>query len=289
MASSHSITIRYTETAVTSTVADLTGTKWVLNRNLGTTTPAGTEYSYGIGHSFNEYYSLNFASNSNNYAQFWFRGLGEGGETQLRYSSTIVNGALSADGGAQYWEDEAYRIIEITDGVDATNSTLIAWLYQNAELQEEPQANTYEITHSLTNISHGNISIQITPDTGYTYPSGITVTNGTLVSYDSTTGVAIINGDDNTVVRAECAKTALINFSIVFHSKTYSYQAEMDMTWTDFANSSYNTNNDITVNGSTVSYKDLQAQVYIDSSLRHYVDPADTITTDFTYYAGQGN
>lgn len=472
-------------------VTNLTGTKWILNSNLGTTTPAGTEYDYGIAHSFNEPYSLNFASNSNNYTQFCFHGLGEGSDTALLYDSTYINSYLSS-GGAGYWADEAYRTIEITGGTDATNAIfiswlvtnaiqieepevtdltgtnwifnqyiesalpsakqinftsnntnyssincvldhgyaltyniiyiyqagawtttppqnvisissgtdatdadliswlqanatqvpvtdltntkwvikdnytatagygtyeltiieittaegttihedggingydalyigykwdrergpvfnadsylfmsqidsttkiftigggtdatnpdLIAWLSQNAELQVEPQANSYELTHSLTNLSHGDITIQITPDTGYTYPSNITVTNGTLVSYDSATGVAIISGDDTTIVNAECAEEALINFSITLSGVTSSYQAEANMTWEDFANSSYNTNNDIIVNGN-VHYKNRQQDIYRDSAHHHYVTSTDSIIADFTYYAAIG-
>lgn len=66
--------------------------------------------------------------------------------------------------------------------------------------------NTYSLTHNLTNLTKGNITIQITPDTGYYLPSSITVTNGTLVSYNSTTGIAVISGD-NAVVTVECSDT----------------------------------------------------------------------------------
>lgn len=34
--------------------------------------------------------------------------------------------------------------------------------------------------------------------------AGITVTNGTLVSYDNTTGVIVVSGDDTTSVSCEC-------------------------------------------------------------------------------------
>lgn len=63
----------------------------------------------------------------------------------------------------------------------------------------------YSLTQTLTNLTSGNVSLTITADEGYNLPSTITVTNGTLVSWDSTTGVAVISGyNANTTVSVEC-------------------------------------------------------------------------------------
>ena len=106
------------------------------------------------------------------------------------------------------WNNNAYKTITITGGTDATNSDLIAWLQANAT--QQTSGNQYEITETLTNLTSSNKTIQITPDTGYYLPSSITVTNGTLVSYNSTTGVAVISGD-NAVVTVECSDTQTVS------------------------------------------------------------------------------
>lgn len=183
-------------------VTDLTGTKWLLNSNLV------------AGDMTTNEFMLDFNSNLLSYTIFEIeRGveepLDEGVITSLSYNTiplegNIVYGFDSEIPETYSWYNEAYRTIEITGGTDATNASLIAWLQANAVQQVTPTANTYALTHSLTNLTHGNITIQLTPDAGYTYPSTLTVTNGTLVSYDDTTGVAVISGDDTTVVSGEC-------------------------------------------------------------------------------------
>lgn len=86
--------------------------------------------------------------------------------------------------------------------------------------------NTYTITHNLSNVTQGNVTIIITPDTGYDLPSSISVTNGTLISYNSTTGEAVISGyGSNTVIEAVCtavqvAQSHSVNLNLAFE---YSY------------------------------------------------------------------
>jgi len=66
----------------------------------------------------------------------------------------------------------------------------------------------YTITHNLTNLSKGDMTFVIEADSGYNVPSssaGITVTNGTLVSYDSSTGTLVVHGDDTTTVSITCS------------------------------------------------------------------------------------
>lgn len=69
---------------------------------------------------------------------------------------------------------------------------------------------TYTINYNLTHASNsGNVTIQITPNTGCDLPSTVTVTNGTLVSYDSTTGVVVLSSvTANTTLTCECVAPA---------------------------------------------------------------------------------
>lgn len=65
----------------------------------------------------------------------------------------------------------------------------------------------YTINYNLTRVeTTGNTTIQILPSGGYALPSSITVTNGTLVSYDATTGIAVLsNVTANTTIDVVCA------------------------------------------------------------------------------------
>lgn len=271
-----SITINYHETA-TNSITDLTGTKWLI-------LDAFEDLEF-----FNATYALTFTSGNTSFSSFKGEIIAGPPEDRFNlYYNQILVYYSEGVGNPESWEDQSYRTISITGGTDATNTDLISWLQANATQIIEPPANTYELTHSLTHLSHGNITIQITPDTGYTYPSNIAVTNGTLVSYDSGTGVAVISGDDTTIISATCAENTLINFSINLNSTLYSLQAEANMTWAEFANSSYNENNSVVISGSSICYLGIRNQVYSDINLTNLVDATDTITADTTYYAGQG-
>lgn len=118
-----------------------------------------------------------------------------------------------------YWTNDP--TITITGGSDVTNSDLITWLEENGTLIIPVSSNDYAITHILKNLTHGNITLQITPDSGYTYPSNITITNGTLVSYDSSTGIAVINGDDTTSINCECVEITGYSGNII--ASTYAF------------------------------------------------------------------
>ena len=69
----------------------------------------------------------------------------------------------------------------------------------------------YTLTHSLTNLTHGNVTFVVVPDTGYALPSAVSVSNGTLVSYDSTTGVIVVSGDDTTSISVTCEESVVID------------------------------------------------------------------------------
>jgi len=128
-----SITINYHE-ITTSSISDLTGTKWLINNNPHVDAETGEFY-------------FNFNSNS-----IAFTGIYIGYNGQLDPTDNSLLYAYSSpmhvfDGS---WENQAYRTIEITGGTDVTNSTLINWLQSNATQITEP-ANTF---------SFGNLPIE---------------------------------------------------------------------------------------------------------------------------------
>ena len=223
------LTINYTETQ-SSTITDLTGTTWVFDDELSLPIIIGDYATFNI----------NFTSNSTNYTQ-----LVDNSDSSpldkslwLQYNNTLAYEFAEEESVVTIpptWYNENYKTIQITSGTDVTNSTLINWLQANAT--QQTSGNQYEITETLTNLTSGNKTIQITPDTGYYLPSSITVTNGTLVSYNSTTGVAVISGD-NAVVTVECSDTpSTISFTIAGTT----YYAGTNMTWADWVESEYNT------------------------------------------------
>ena len=264
------MTINYTETS-SSAITDLTGTKWLLNSSfsaISSPTYYINKYNtyYGEGYS-TPFYKVNFTCNNVNYY-----GLGtntyEGTGTSFPKSSLLHNqfefitsstssAFFSLANKTQYQSYSSQASfngwpattpsssvissnpIIITGGEDVTNANLITWLQSNAT--QVTTANVYEISQTLSGLSHGNMTIQITPSSGYTYPSSLTVTNGTLVSYNSSTGVAVISGDDTTTVSGECSSAptpALISFTIGGGDV---YEAEEGMTWTQWCESNYNT------------------------------------------------
>lgn len=193
-------------------ITDLTGYVWEANNSLS--------IDFGVST-----YNINFTSNNVNYTSITLNGMQDG---VINYNSTNVYNSS--------WTNNAYKTITITGGTDATNSTLISWLEANGTLTAPIQANTYNLTHTLTNLTKGNITLQITPDTNYTYPTSLTISNGTIVSYDNTTGVAVISGDDTTVVSGECVEQAS-GYSVTIEgtyggNQNYVYvQINNDPTW----------------------------------------------------------
>jgi len=103
-------------------VSDLTGTKWVLNNPL-------TIIS-------NVSYSINFTSNGNLYTQMQLVNIPGDSELPSRVVLYFEGAIVAVGTGANYpnatFSTTAYRLITITGGTDATNSTLISWLENNA-------------------------------------------------------------------------------------------------------------------------------------------------------------
>lgn len=141
--------------------------------------------------------------------------------------------------------------IEFTGGTDATNPDLIAWLEANGTLTAPIQANTYNLTHTLTNLTKGNITLQITPDNGYTYPTTLTISNGTLVSYDNTTGIAVISGDDTAIVSGECvAQASGYEVQITFQNGISTYNWVSTKIYSDYVGESGDEGDKIYLNSS---------------------------------------
>jgi len=158
-------------------ITDLTGTTWVWNNHID---------QYG---STPTTWHVNFLSNS-----LTFSSLTDNmdDDSTMQYGSTSV---YNTD--TDVWTNQAYKTIEFTGGSHITASDLISWLEANAT--QVPSGNAYTFTNTLTNITHGNVSFIVEPDSGYQLPSSsssITVTNGTLVSYDNTTGEIVVSGDN---------------------------------------------------------------------------------------------
>lgn len=174
-------------------VTDLTGYTWVGNNSLNITSSYGVFYIDCSCNDITEGGSYQGLAIGYKYSAYM------GGGDFISGSNAFLLGQFDSGSIAGY-------TITFTGGTDATNSTLISWLESNGTLTAPIVANTYTLTHSLTNLTKGNITIQITPDTNYTYPTTLSVTNGTLVSYDNSTGIAVISGDDTTSVSGECEK-----------------------------------------------------------------------------------
>ena len=194
-------------------ITDLTGCVWVANNNIS----ASNSYTT---------YSINFSNNNISgsnvkipLANYSYGKVFSSGVNSNTFNDLCLN---SSNQWIIYNNDDEYVVetigtleITITGGTDVTNATLIAWLEENGTLTAPIQANTYTLTHNLTNVSKGNTKFTITPDAGYELPSSVSVSNGTLVSYDSTTGEVVVSGD-NAVISAECVASAPSGYQVTF-------------------------------------------------------------------------
>lgn len=68
---------------------------------------------------------------------------------------------------------------------------------------------SYSITHNLTGLTHGNVTIEISPNEGCTVPESMSqsnIQNGTFISYNvvNDKGALTYSGDDTTSVSCEC-------------------------------------------------------------------------------------
>lgn len=121
-------------------LTDLTGTKWRFNSGL-----IGYDDLGGA-----DRFSINFSSNNENFKLLYIyygvpiyddygKFLGHS-DSSISYdvdevdSNEVYSYEYNGDGTFSFsWINEAYRLIEITGGTDATNTTLIQWIQSNAE------------------------------------------------------------------------------------------------------------------------------------------------------------
>lgn len=140
-------------------VADLTGTTWLINSSPTPVDPTLTT-------------SINFTSNNDPYTGLTlYDEMDAGGSIAYRNPDTLDFPVIVYDGYA--WSSEAYRTISISGGTDATNSTLISWFEANATQVIQ--------SHDVT-ISYNNSTI------AYLDASGTEVleTDGTICADDIT-------------------------------------------------------------------------------------------------------
>ncbi len=155
-----------------------------------------------------DWYDISFQSNGNSYIKYEWEA-DEWGEDLydiywVKYYTSENSFIYAYQNGD--WTNEAYATITITGGTHATSSSpyfadLLDFL--EASATQQTGGNSYTLTQSLTNLSPGDVTFLITPDAGCSLPSSVTVTNGTLVSYDSTTGLVVVNGE-NAEISVEC-------------------------------------------------------------------------------------
>jgi hypothetical protein len=117
-------------------VTDLTNTTWVFNSGVYVTSAFNTIY-------------INFNSYHNNYTSISFNN----NMGTLKYNNTIVYDEENIGG----WMLEDFQEITITGGTDATNSTLISWLQQNATQQSTTK--TYKLGWRLKSTPSVNYTV----------------------------------------------------------------------------------------------------------------------------------
>lgn len=109
------------------TITDLTGTTWLFNNSLNFPSSSRT-------------YNINFNSNNTTYTSIY---VSDDGEEWLDFNGTTTIQPYTSWNG---WSNNAYKTIDITGGIDVTNSKFILWLQNNATQQQPTQTGT-EITH----------------------------------------------------------------------------------------------------------------------------------------------
>lgn len=153
------------------TITDLSGSTWVVN-----------DYPDVI--SNNTYY-IDFTSNNSNWNIFR---LSVGNDPSIIYG---FQETVYVDG---YWYNNAFKTIQITGGNDATNSSLISWLQNNATMTVAPTPPTptgTQITHKYWS-PYGAIQMnnnQVVGDNDIQYT---VLFNEFTSSYDETTQTGLI-------------------------------------------------------------------------------------------------
>lgn len=222
-------TIYYNGVAVLSTDNTVELCKYVTLQTL-----AGTKWV--LNSNIDLYESLechvNFLSNDSQHSAFTVYDIGMEDDKGIYYDDTKVYSP---------WTNEAYRTIEITDGTDTTNSNLISWLEANAAQQIEPEPSDNKITVGslpIASISFGNQKV-------------VKMSLGNIDIYNA-----------NTVTT-----TPIIFFISSGIGESTSYSAEADMTWAEYVNSSYNTDNFQVFNNFIINSGNVGVRLSTQSSL----------------------
>lgn len=134
-------------------ITDLTGTKWLFDDAL----------SGGItAQSFN----INFTSNSNSYQCISLDDDYQDHMVTMMYytqpndSGQFVYAYFDGGSGGE-WYNNAYKIIEITDGTDVTNASLISWIDANAEQVLPPLSIDLSTLSGWADVTTGSHTLQI--------------------------------------------------------------------------------------------------------------------------------
>ena len=135
-------------------ISDLTGTTWVLNDSIAYM-PSG--YHLNGEDNLGYVYAINFSSNGNSYSSITFGDIDYfGNDGGFAYGNTKVYNQATG------YTNNAYKMISITGGTDATNASLISWLEANAT--QLPVADLTNTTWALNNNAsatsgYGNFSV----------------------------------------------------------------------------------------------------------------------------------
>ena len=136
-----------------ATITNLTGTTWQI-KNSPDLTRFTTETTYNvsfISYSNKDYISIRISSNNILYD------LASGGYN-APYASTTNS-----------WSDDSYKLVTITGGTDAANSTLIEWLSANATQSIVLVADSYYCNNQTSSTTISNISNAYTDTNSNTY------------------------------------------------------------------------------------------------------------------------
>lgn len=135
-------------------VVDLTGYTWVGNNNVDAET----------GFSPDEQFDLEYTTNNNPWYQYITFNAGEentitGDWEQFEPPYDIGTDTLFENG---VWQNEAYKTIIITGGVDVTNAKLIAWLEANGTLTAPTPQVSYPNSFQDVSLTDNNGYITLT-------------------------------------------------------------------------------------------------------------------------------
>ena len=201
-------------------LSDLTGTSWEFNISLNVP-------NYFDGSPF----YINFLSNETTYNRIRF---------ELLMSTSMYYG-ISTNVYSNNWLNQAYRIISITGGTDATNSILISWLQANATQQ---QSTTQLTTPTITKSSYNTISwTAISNASNYAiYKDNVQLTTTNSTSYTATAlGSYQVKalGDNINYSDSNLSNTITLSASQLSTPTNLSLSTSGVLSWDDLINDPY--------------------------------------------------